>query len=112
MGALGNGDKLPVVGAFTCLAGRYSVPGYDCISEALVLKDGGGAVAVWAPTGMSVNDWATHLDKDLLRARFEDGETVLGDMILQSQEDFGVHGFDIFMLRIYTLLGDPALVVK
>jgi hypothetical protein len=109
---LNNGAKLPVVLALTCVVGRYGVPGFDCLGEALLMKSGGGAIGVWAPTGLSMNDAAMQLDDGFFQSRFTDGETVLGDAVLSALEDYGAIGFERYMLQIYNLLGDPALRMK
>jgi hypothetical protein len=109
---MANGDEMPIVTAMTCVVGRFSMPGYDALSEALVVKDNGGAIAVWAPTGMSVNAQAKILDKEFFRAAFKDEDTTLGQAILASLEASSNLGTDKFMLQIYTLLGDPALKMK
>lgn len=44
--------------------------------------------------------------------RFTDGETVLGDAVQSAPEDYGAIGFEKYMLQIYNLLGDPALMMK
>jgi hypothetical protein len=108
---LANGDRLPVVTAMTCLAGRFSFPGYDTLGETLVLQGGGGAIAVWAPTGLSWNAPATFLDKELFRAVFEEGERVVGQSILRALEAYAGQG-PLYMMHIYNLLGDPALKMK
>jgi len=109
---LANEEKLPVVAAMTCAAGRYSLPGFDCLGEALLMKEGGGAVAVWAPTGLSMNELAKRLDEGYLKARYAEGETVLGEVIGSAMEGFGTNEEERYMLHIYNLLGDPALRVK
>ena len=109
---LSNGEKQPVVLAFTCVAGRYGVPGFDCLGELLLLKEGGGAAAVWAPSGLSMNTQAMVLDEGFMQSRFTDGERVVGAAVLSALEDYGASGNDKYMLRIYNLLGDPALHVK
>ena len=52
-----NQDHLPILVGMTCVAGRFEIPGYDAIGESLVVKADGGAVAAWAPTGLSLNIW-------------------------------------------------------
>ena len=52
-GSLTNASRLPIVTAMSCVLGEFAVPGYDCLAEALMLCKTGGAVAVWAPEGMS-----------------------------------------------------------
>ena len=109
---LNNGAKLPVVLALTCVVGRYGVPGFDCLGEELLMKEGGGAIGVWAPTGLSMNDAAQQLDGGFFQSRFTDGEQVLGDTVRSALEDYGSIGLEKYMLQIYNLLGDPALQMK
>ncbi|MDY6954278.1 MAG: C25 family cysteine peptidase, partial [Thermodesulfobacteriota bacterium] len=86
--------------------------GYDALAEALVLKDGGGSVAVWAPTGLSENTWAKMLDEEFFRAALEGGEKQVGASILRAMEAYYSRGGMASMLDVYTLLGDPALELR
>jgi hypothetical protein len=107
--SLVSGGGLSVMTAMTCVVGQFSVPGFDFLSEELILKPDAGAVAVWAPTGLSLNKKAKVLDETFFRAVFEDGDKVLGDAILKSLEVYDKEESDTYMLDIYNLLGDPAL---
>ncbi len=107
-----NGEKLPVMLGMTCYAGRYSLPGFDCLGECLVMSPVGGTVGVWAPTGLSMNHLAVWLDQGFFSARFVAGVTVLGDLILSASDYYADQGGEQYMLYIYNLLGDPALIVK
>jgi hypothetical protein len=106
-----NQDRLPILVGMTCVAGRFEMPGYDAIGEAMVVKVNGGAVAAWAPTGLSLNHLARVLDEEFFTAVFTDNETVLGDAILSAMTAYKDR-YPVgnqFMLDIYTLIGDPAL---
>jgi hypothetical protein len=107
--SLDNGARLPVMTAMTCSVGRFGIPGYDSLSERLVLHPYGGTIAAWAPTGLSLNELAVILDKEFFCAIFEDEEKILGEMVLRTLEDYAWAGKPRFMLDIYNLLGDPAL---
>ncbi len=109
---LTNGDRLPVMTAMTCVAGQFAIPGYDSLSEVLVLHQDGGAVAAWSPTGLSMNDQAVILDKALFHAVFQDEERTLGDAVLKALGDYSLSGTTSYMLDIYNLLGDPALEMR
>jgi uncharacterized repeat protein (TIGR01451 family) len=109
LGLLVNWDSLPVLTAMTCTVGQYAVPGYDSLSEKLVLKNNGGAVAVWAPTGLSLNSLARALDEKFFKAVFESKKAVLGDAILKAFKEYNSEGGSSFMMDIYNLQGDPAL---
>ncbi len=110
--ALQNGVNLPVMTAFTCIAGRFTIPGYDSLSEALILKENGGVVASWAPTGASINDLARVLAEGFFKALFQGQEKTLGKAVLRAMANYSALGGQTFMLNIYTLLGDPALEIK
>jgi hypothetical protein len=107
---LGNGDCLPVLTAMTCVMGQFSVPGYDCLGEALLLSPSGGVAAVWAPSGMSLNEPAKALCEAVYAAVFEQGHTVLG-AALQAGMAACAKGQPRHTQQIYNLLGDPALHV-
>jgi hypothetical protein len=109
---LGNGDRLPVLAGMTCLIGRYEHPGGDSLSEQLVLQRDGGAIAVWSPTGMSLNAEARILDQTFFEALFATEQPILGITLLQAQQAYKDRGNEQFMLEIYNLLGDPALRVR
>lgn len=110
--ALVNGRRNPVLTALTCVVGRFGVPGSDSLGELLVLKQNGGMVAVWSPSGLSMNQQARRLGEGFAWACFQDGVPTVGEMILQSMEDYREAGEPLYMLRIYNLLGDPALLLK
>jgi hypothetical protein len=105
-----NATRPGVVVALTCSLGRFEQPGYDSLGEDLVRKTTGGSVAVWSPTGLSVNHRAELLGQAFLSARFLNGAATLGDAILAAHQAYGAQGADSFRLAwIYNLLGDPAL---
>jgi hypothetical protein len=109
-----NLDRLPILVGMTCVAGHFDIPGFDAIGESLVTKENGGAIAAWVPTGFSSNALANVLNHGLFSAIFDNNERVLGDAVLaamnayKSQHAAGGQ----FMLDIYTLIGDPALVLQ
>ena len=106
---LNNGDRLPVVTAMTCIAGHFGFPGFDSLAEDALLRSGGGAAAVWAFTGMSLNAEARKMAESFFR-RVSQGRTeVLGKAVLKALQDYGRDGGMGFMLDINNLLGDPAL---
>lgn len=109
---LANGNRMPVIVGMTCSAARFEIPGFDTIGESLVTQPNGGAIAVWAPTGWSLNPPAKQLNSAFFKAVFQDGELILGDAILSALKTYAKQGNTRFMLDIYTLIGDPALRLK
>jgi len=110
--SLQNGDRLPVITALTCVVGRFAIPGFQTLSESLVLKGNGGAAAVWAPTGASYNNMSTLLAEKFFKAVFKTRAKNLGDALLNAMKDFATVGGDTVTLNMYNLLGDPALEIK
>ncbi|MBM3881161.1 MAG: DUF2341 domain-containing protein [Verrucomicrobia bacterium] len=109
---LTNGRRLPIVLAMTCLAGQYAVPGIDCLGEELLLKEQGGAIAVWAPTGLSQNGDANRLSMRLLQGLRGQGGECLGDLILEAKRGYAAEAGRATPVWVYNLLGDPALRLK
>jgi hypothetical protein len=50
---LTNRERLSVVAAVACLNGYFQDPTRESLAEALLLANGGGAVAVWTSSGMT-----------------------------------------------------------
>ena len=102
-----NGPRVSVLAAVTCYAGYFGIPGYDALSEALVIKPSGGAVAVWSPVFLSSNEQAKLLADRLFRRVFQGGERILGDAVIGSLADAeGLISGET--LRRYVIVGDPA----
>ncbi|MBW2218284.1 MAG: hypothetical protein JRF40_02150, partial [Deltaproteobacteria bacterium] len=109
---LEGSGKFPIVAAMTCVAGRFSLPGFDCLGEALVTAEDGGAVAVWSPTGFSMNSDARILDEELFKILFHQKEKVLGKAVLKAYKAYMEAGCESKLPAVYNLLGDPALRVR
>lgn len=110
MGTLNSVGPLPVVSALTCAANRFEVPSYAALGERLILDADGGAIAVWAPTGLSLNEPALRLNRSLFAAVFQQQMPTLGEAVQQALQD-NIRRQDVpaYMPRIYSLLGDSAL---
>ncbi len=109
---LEGSGKYPVVAAMTCVAGRFSFPGFDCLGEVLVTAEDGGAVAVWSPTGFSMNSEAKILDEEFFKILFHNKEKILGRAILKAYRKYVEKGCEGNLPAVYNLLGDPALRVR
>ena len=109
---LGNGAKVPVVTGFSCTINRFELPGFQSLGEALTLEPGGGAAAVWAPSGLSLDFEAWRLGNEYFRAAFLDGDASLGEVILRAFAAYRSAGGDAHLPRVYNLMGDPAMPLK
>jgi hypothetical protein len=110
--SLNNGAWLPVITAQTCLAGQFGFPGVDGIGELLMLRPDRGAIAVWAPSGLSINEQARLLGEGFYASTVEGNERVIGDAIREAQRHYVENEGDEYLLDIYNLIGDPATIIK
>ena len=108
-----SGDAgYPVFAALSCVVNRFGLPGYEALGETLVISEGAGAVASFAPVALSRHGGAALLGKALIRAVYGHGAERLGDALLLALEEYRSTGADPVLLRTYNLLGDPAVSVE
>jgi len=100
----------PVYSNMTCTASRFAVPGLVSLSETLLVDDE-GAIAVWGPSGISINAQATLLARAFVNELSTGGETRIGPMINRAFPVLADLEFGREMISIYHLFGDPALRV-
>jgi hypothetical protein len=110
--ALTNGEREPLVTALTCIINRFEVPGFLSLGEALALNPSGGAAAVWAPTGLSLNADAGDLGRRFYQALAGDPNLRLGEAVTQALRSYAASDRERSLLSVYNLLGDPALRLK
>ena len=105
-----EGERLPIVTGLSCTIGRFEFPGFTSLSERLVLAQDKGAIAVWAPSGLSYDIAAAALGEDLFRRvfGFNSGAT-LGEAILETSRAFHESNAQGELTEVYNLIGDPAL---
>ncbi len=106
--ALTNGARLPVVAAASCILGRFEIPGFQPLAAALLANPAGGAVAVWAPSGLTYSAQTATLDRALLPYLLTTQASTLGTAILQGNKAFSAAGGSAATLATYNLFGDPA----
>ncbi|GAB4488888.1 MAG: hypothetical protein OHK006_19870 [Thermodesulfovibrionales bacterium] len=104
-----NADSLFVMTAMTCAAGNFGLPGYDALAEALVLKKDGGAVAVVAASGLGLHALSRKLDEGFFNAIFVKKAATVGDALREAYRSYHAAGGAGDTLKIYNLIGDPAL---
>jgi hypothetical protein len=110
VGQLTNGSRLTVFLAFSCALGDGTFPGFDSLAETLLWRPGGGAVAAFAPTGLSENSQAHILDLSMVKAMVgARASPTLGDAAVAAVADLAKQGGQRYMLEKYSVTGDPAL---
>lgn len=108
--ALINGNHLPVFIVMTCLNGYFQDASLDSISESLLKAERGGAVAVWASSGMTTPGEQSPMNLELYRKLFGgSGQSItLGEAAMRAKAAAG----DADVRRTWVLLGDPAMKLK
>ncbi len=108
MNAMTN-SRQPIVLALCCLAGRFEVPGMDSVGELMMRRSDGGAVAVWAASGLPTLSPSMDLAEAFYENVFENGEGTLGKATWDARRSLIGDIFTQGAFTVYNLLGDPAL---
>jgi hypothetical protein len=104
--------RQPILFTMNCLNGYFFAPAFDSLAEALVKAEDKGAIAAVSPSGLSL-DSAAHVYHKALVAEVASGRHAhLGDAILAAQSDYADTGLFPELLRVYNLLGDPAMRIR
>ncbi len=107
---LNNSDKHTFVTIESCLNGFF--PGFQSsysLAEALHRLDTGGAVAVWAPSGLSYANGHVYMISELYKAFFELGDYELGAATYIAKLNvYGMSSAWGDLVNTYVLFGDPA----
>jgi Peptidase family C25/Lamin Tail Domain len=107
--SLTNGSRLPLVLTMTCLNGFFQDVFTESLAEALIKADGGGAVAVWASSGMTEPDRQALVDQQLIRLLFTTEQSpTLGDAVRGAKQATA----DMDVRRTWILFGDPTMRIR
>ena len=107
---LQNGPRLPFVTSMTCFTAAFDAR--DALGESLLLRENGGASAVYGSSGVGWvwNDY--YLLRELLNAMFRAPDQPIGDWVRAGTAAYAATYFTpqaASMVHQYNLLGDPAL---
>lgn len=109
-GKLAESKRLPVVINMTCLTGLYTHPKVESLTEALLWKRGGGAVAILAPSSLTLPGDQSFLSKALVEAMLTNPHARLGEIHLQARRRVPADASGTLdVMRTFMLFGDPAL---
>lgn len=108
--SLTNRERLPVIINMTCLTGLFIHPKVTSLMETLLWYDKGGAVAVLAPTSLTLPSSQSYLSQALIDTLMHNPGATLGEIYLQAQQKIpeNVSGAQEVLLT-FLLFGDPAL---
>ncbi len=105
-------SQQPLTLTLDCLNGYFHFPFFDSMAEELLEAEAKGAIAVIAPSGLSLNEPAHVLHKAFLEEMTNGQHKRLGDAVVKAQERFLETGSFPELLAIYHLFGDPALRLR
>ena len=98
-----NGSRLPFVSSMTCWTGWFADPYGETLGEALLEAPQGGAIAVWASSGLTEPAGQQTMDTELMRLLFSGRKPTIGEATTRAKAATG----DLDVRRTWILLGDP-----
>jgi hypothetical protein len=98
-----HNDRYGLVVSMTCLNGFFDDPFQRTIAEAFLEAPAGGAVAVWASSGLTESGDQLPIDEALVRLLYSGTSTTLGDAMRAAK----AAASDMDVRRTWILLGDP-----
>ncbi len=107
--ALTNGNRLPLFVSLTCLNGYFAVPSAESLAESLVKAPNGGAVAVWASSGLTIPPGQATMGQALFQMLYGNSPApLLGDAVRQAKRATT----DSEVRQTWLLFGDPTLRIR
>jgi hypothetical protein len=106
--ALTNGQSLPVFITMTCLNGYFMDASLESLAESLMKADQGGAVAVWASSGMTKPDAQAAMNQQIFKLLFNQSAATIGEVTLKAKS--AVRDLDV--RRTWILFGDPTMKLR
>jgi hypothetical protein len=107
--ALTNGARLPLFVAMTCLNGYFHDPfPTESLAESLLKAGGGGAIAVWASSGLTRPEGQSLMNKKLIPLLFDGKSRTLGEATVKAKTATK----DQDVRRTWILFGDPTTKLK
>ncbi|HKA22599.1 MAG TPA: C25 family cysteine peptidase [Blastocatellia bacterium] len=101
-----HNEHLPIFVMMTCLNGYFHDAVLDSLGESLLKAERGGAVAVWASSGMTVPTDQALINKELYRLLFNsNSRPTLGEAVMRAK----LTSISADVRRTWILLGDPAM---
>ncbi len=109
--ALANAERLPVMINITCLAGLFSHPEVESLSEIMLWNPDGGAVASLGATSLTLPPDQAFLSRALVETLLAQPQARLGEVLLAAQQALpaGEYPGVREVMDTFLLFGDPAL---
>jgi hypothetical protein len=107
--ALTNGLRLPFFIHMACLNGWFHDPYQEeGMAEALLKAEGGGAVAAWASSALTLHAPQLVMNKELVRLLFNGEDLTIGEVVKRAKASIT----DPDVRRTWILFGDPSTRLK
>jgi hypothetical protein len=106
--SLANGPQLPLFVNMTCLNGFFQTPYADSMAEALLKAQGGGAIAIWASSGLTEPDKQALMNQEIIRLLFNGQGLTIGEAMKKAKAATS----DQDIRRTWILFGDPSTRLK
>jgi hypothetical protein len=106
--SLNNGNHLPVFVMMTCLNGYYQNSARESLAESLIRSGSGGAVAVWASSGVTEPGSQSVMNQQFYRLLFGKDSITLGEAAEKAKESVT----DSDVRRTWILFGDPTMKLQ
>jgi Peptidase family C25. len=100
-----NGQRLSIFVMMTCLNGSFTEVGTDSLGEALLKAPLGGAVSVWASSGLTIPYGQVSVSKRFYELLFNGQVQRIGDATKQAK----AATTDMDVRRLSILFGDPSM---
>jgi hypothetical protein len=108
--SLGNDGRQPMMILMSCLLGFFGHPERESMAEELLLAEDGGAVAVFAPSSLTLSSDQGLLNRALLNVLLNGESPTVGQAILEAKRSLSPENQgQRDVIETFTLLGDPAL---
>jgi hypothetical protein len=105
---LTNGSMVPFVVSITCLNGYFQDVYGTALAKALMAAPGGGALAVWASSGLTNSGPQATMNQALIKALFGARPMTLGEAAAKAKAAVS----DLDVRRTWILFGDPAIKLQ
>lgn len=92
----------------TCLNGFYHDPSQDSLAEALLYAEQGGAVAVWASSGLTEPTGQALMNKGLMSNLFANEQSRIGDILIKAKGSTS----DRDIRTTWIFFGDPTMTMR
>jgi hypothetical protein len=106
--ALTNGVRLPFFLDMTCLNGFFHDLYSESLAEALLKAEQGGALAVWASSGLTEPESQAPMNQELIRLLFSSESLTLGQATARAKAATN----DQDVRKTWILFGDPTTRLK